>query len=357
MTRKILLIAAAFALVAAACGDDDDVVATTQAPTTAAPTTTVAATTQAPTTTAATTTQATTTTAATTTQAPTTTGAPAPSGPSPIVIAAIDFAAGTAELRNVGSADYDLSGHFLCNRPSYAPLPDETVAAGATTTVDLAGLGINAEGGELALYTSASFDDAGAIARYVEWGSAGHGRTSTAIEAGIWGEGDFVDNAGADIASSGDDPVGGGDWSTADGPTAAGGAGIVIASVDFAAGTAELRNVGSTDYDLSGHFFCNRPNYVPLPAETVAAGATMTVDLAGLGISGDGGELGLYTSASFGDAESIVRYVEWGNAGHGRTSTAIEAGVWGSGDFVDNGGANISSSSDDPVTAGDWSTN
>ncbi len=107
---------------------------------------------------------------------------------------------------------------------------------------------------------------------------------------------------------------------------------------------------------MSGHFLCNRPNYVSLPEETVAPGATTTVDLAGLAVSADGGELGLYTSSSFGDASAIIRYVEWGSAGHGRTATAIEAGVWSEGDFVDNGGANITSSGDDPTAAADWAT-
>ncbi len=205
MIRRMLIVAGALALVAAACGDDDVGVTSGPPATTEAPATTV---TQAPTTTLGTTTAAPSTTAAATTEAP------APSGPSPIVIASVDFAAGTAVLRNVGTTDYDLAGHFLCNRPSYVPLPEETVAAGATMTVDLTGLGVSASGGELGLYTSSSFGDASAIIRYVEWGSAGHGRTSTAVEAGVWADGDFVDNGGADIASTGDDPTGAADWST-----------------------------------------------------------------------------------------------------------------------------------------------
>ena len=46
------------------------------------------------------------------------------------------------------------------------------------------------------------------------------------------------------------------------------------------------------------------------------------------------GEIGLYNSNSFGSADAIVSYVEWGSSGHGRSATAVEAGIWVSGGFV-----------------------
>ena len=46
------------------------------------------------------------------------------------------------------------------------------------------------------------------------------------------------------------------------------------------------------------------------------------------------GELGLYAEGDFGNPDAIVAYVEWGKAGHGRTATAVQAGVWPSGGFV-----------------------
>ncbi len=64
------------------------------------------------------------------------------------------------------------------------------------------------------MYTAREFDNSGAMIRYVAWGAAGQGRQATAAEAGLWSEDDFVDNEGAGIASSGDDPVSSADWSS-----------------------------------------------------------------------------------------------------------------------------------------------
>ncbi len=130
---------------------------------------------------------------------------------------------------------------------------------------------------------------------------------------------------------------------------------LVIQSVDFEGGIIEIRNSGSSDYDLTGHFLCNRPNYQAVPAEVLGPGETLQVPMAGLRIAADSGEIGLYTRRAFDSSEAMARYVEWGASGHGRSATAIAAEVWREGDFVDNAGANIVSSGDDPVSEADWS--
>lgn len=208
--KRIALILT-LALVVAACGDDDSggTTATTTAPTTQA-TTTAAATTEAPTTTAAPTTQAT-TTAAPTTAPPTT----EPAGPAEFVISTVGFGAGPmVVITNTGGESGSLAGHWLCQRPSYFELPDVEVGPGQSFALSLGGdvflpppgaitaevqgnIGaIRAEGGEIGLYEGNSFGSADAIRSYVEWGSAGHGRSGTAIEAGIWDEGGFVETTG-----------------------------------------------------------------------------------------------------------------------------------------------------------------
>lgn len=131
-----------------------------------------------------------------------------------IVIEEIDFAADRIVLRNAGDAPYDLAGHWICNRPSYAELPAEVLEPGATTEIAASAVGLGAASGELAVYTAREFDSSEAMIRYVAWGSAGQGRQATATEAGLWSEDDFVDNAGSAIASSGDDPVSSTDWSS-----------------------------------------------------------------------------------------------------------------------------------------------
>jgi len=199
-------------LVASACADDtaSTTVVTTAPATTSAPATTRAAaattaTTQAPATTAAPTTTAT-TQAPATTAAPTTTVAASTSGLQIIQVGFdTSFQEGWVLLQNTGNTPWNLTGHYLCQRPSYFALPDVTIPAGDIYWVgigvdhDAPGVGANGavgtfdpDGGEVGLYSSSSFGDANAILSYVEWGSTGHGRSSVAVAAGIWEAGDFV---------------------------------------------------------------------------------------------------------------------------------------------------------------------
>ncbi len=196
--RRVLALTAVFLLVVAACGGDDDA-DTTVATTTAADTTTPADTTAPP----------------ATTVSPTTTDAAggAAEGEAAIVIDAIDFANDRIVLRNAGGEAYDLTGHWICNRPNYAELPAETLEPGGTIELAASLVGLGPDGGELGVYTARAFDDPAAMVRYVAWGAAGQGRQGTAVEAGLWSEGDFVDNAGAGLVSAGDNPVGSDDWS------------------------------------------------------------------------------------------------------------------------------------------------
>ncbi len=181
--RKVLAVVAALALVTAACSSDDD----------SEPATTDAE-----------------ATVATTAAAATTVGGDS----HPLVIAAIDFDAGTILIRNDGAEAYDLTGHWLCNRPTYAPLPEETLEPGLTIEIETAALSVGPSDGEIGLYTSRDFGNAEAIVRYVEWGNGGHGRSATAVEAGIWAEGDFVANEGSTLESSRSNPVSAADWAS-----------------------------------------------------------------------------------------------------------------------------------------------
>ncbi len=135
---------------------------------------------------------------------------------SPLVIVAVDFAAGFVLLRNDGDEPVDLAGYWLCNRPNYVELPSRTVAPGEVLELDTAvsDLSLDPAGGELALYSSRSFGDPAAILRYVQWGSDGHGRTDVAVTAGVWKAGEFVDNQGGDLQSSGSDPISAADWTS-----------------------------------------------------------------------------------------------------------------------------------------------
>jgi hypothetical protein len=214
------------ALVAAGCGNGDEAgTTTTPAPTTLVETTTPTAappptaTTAPPTTAAATTTAgATTTTAAsdpttsTVTTMATTTTTEAPPGQPAFAMAQVVFGDGAyLAIANVGTGTGTTEGLWLCQFPSYWEMPAVELAAGDVAAVALGGnvpevldvaavidargrLGsIRPAGGELGLYASASFGDPAAIIDYVEWGSAGHQRSSVAVQAGMWPEGGFVE--------------------------------------------------------------------------------------------------------------------------------------------------------------------
>jgi hypothetical protein len=189
MNRRVLWVVLSMAVVAAACGDSDD--ATTTA--VAAPSTEGPATSAPP--------------SATTLAPPT-----EESESHPLVIASVDFDAGVIEIRNDGTEPYDPSGHWLCNRPTYLPFPEGVIDPGASITIETAGLNVQPSGGEIGLYTERDFGSADAMIRYVQWGGAGGGRASVAGDAGLWPDGDFVDNGDASFSSSGANPVSSADW-------------------------------------------------------------------------------------------------------------------------------------------------
>ena len=85
----------------------------------------------------------------------------------------------------------------------------------------------------------------------------------------------------------------------------------------------------------------------------VAAGASITIPAADLGLSDGGGEVALYSSNDFGDSASILDYVAWGSGG-GRASVAADAGIWPDGDVVTVGGDSISAPNGG-ASASDWS--
>jgi len=125
-----------------------------------------------------------------------------------------------------------------------------------------------------------------------------------------------------------------------------------ITSVTFGAPMVVITNVGTETGSLGGHWICQRPSYQELPAIDIGPGQSVAISLGGdvflpppgtltieaqlnIGsITPSSGEIGLYSSNSFGSADAIVSYVEWGNSGHGRSSTAVEAGAWDEGGFV-----------------------
>ena len=125
---------------------------------------------------------------------------------------------------------------------------------------------------------------------------------------------------------------------------------IVTVDASFAIGTIvfgdqgwiELVNTGPQAGNIHGHWIAIHPYYLEMPSAIVEVGQAVRVSLdpftdseplvmaANLlpKLAASGGELGLYSTGSFGDPEAIVDYVEWGSGGHFRSTVAEAAGIW-----------------------------
>ena len=211
---------AALILTLTACGGS-----TTDTTTSAAPAVTTSSA-------AATTTSAsadpTTSTAATTSTAPeSTTKAPTESSGARFAITRVGLGVlGQVVIQNVGSEAGSLAGYWLCQKPAYYAFPDVELQPGEMAAISVTGrddifdppsdaiaidgiaeLGeFNPASGEVGLYLGDNFASPDAIISYVEWGSSsGHGRSETAVAAGIWPDGGFVettDETGAILATT-----------------------------------------------------------------------------------------------------------------------------------------------------------
>ena len=103
----------------------------------------------------------------------------------------------------------------------------------------------------------------------------------------------------------------------------------------------EITNTGDASQDISSYWLCNFPAYTQISNLDLICGDDLilepgefvTVD-AGFNVDPADGEMGLYNTNSFGSSTAMVSYVEWGSTGHTRSSVAVAAGVWTSGDFV-----------------------
>lgn len=101
-----------------------------------------------------------------------------------------------------------------------------------------------------------------------------------------------------------------------------------------------LTNTRDTAVDLAGFWLCNSPAYLELAGD-LDSGESVRImaDTLG-GLSGLGGEVGLFRSDEFTAPGAIVDYVAWG-AGADRTPVAVQAGIWPSGRTVEVAGPGI----------------
>ena len=125
-------------------------------------------------------------------------------------------------------------------------------------------------------------------------------------------------------------------------------ANLVISEIDLVANKVEIVNTGASSVNMAGYQWCNlwkgSPAYVAVSTGQIVAlestvttlnlpaGAVVTFlvpgSSAGSFITDLQGEVGLYTSGSFGSSTAIVDYVSWGGASSGRDNVAQAKGIW-----------------------------
>ncbi|MEO0592931.1 MAG: hypothetical protein AAFZ38_05070 [Myxococcota bacterium] len=255
------------------------------------------------------------------------------------------------ELENTGDANVDISGWWLCANRAYAQLSDVTVVLGDLDlapgeSVIVKGLDTDGDGdfvledvGELGLYATNSFGDPTALRHYVNWGATAEtGRASEATTAGLWPSDEALDAvpAGWSLVYDGVG-IGADSWTSSNAPTLAD---VRLQEVRFNGDDrVEIVNDHDVAVDVSDYQLChNAGNYRAVGDQTIEAGATLIPAGGSLILSGypaaglsENGDLGLYISAGFGNAELILSYVKWGDntGGLGREAPAIAAGIWG----------------------------
>lgn len=118
---------------------------------------------------------------------------------------------------------------------------------------------------------------------------------------------------------------------------------FVIGDVVFGdLGSIEVGNLGPDAGDLTGYWLAVHPFYFELPSTVLAAGKSLVVSVdvdadpdlavtaAGLlpPLGAASGEVGLYSSGTFGDPGAMVDYLAWGSTNQPRFPVAVAAGLW-----------------------------
>ncbi|MGK0279356.1 MAG: hypothetical protein ACI9RU_002134, partial [Litorivivens sp.] len=253
-------------------------------------------------------------------------------------ITLIDPTTNEVQLTNLGDANLDVGPYSMCNFPSYDVIAtltalDTDIDPGSSLSfIWPALLGSDGESG---LYSSSSFGSSAAMVDYVEWGNAGHFREGVAIGANVWFAGEFISGTAAMAFIGGAGDYGSAFWAIAQ-------SNVRIAHVDLNTNTAQLKNFGTVEQDISGWFLCNFPSYleVQLVSNSIgdfdlSPGESVLVEWSSL--NGFDGEVALYNINVFSSSAAIEDYVQWGSASHQREPVAVAAGVWNSGEFIDGG--------------------
>ena len=115
--------------------------------------------------------------------------------------------------------------------------------------------------------------------------------------------------------------------------------GQVVISEIISSDMIELHNQSTDTVDIDQYWVCSRPEYNRIGSLSTSCGNfnmppdSYIVVTTNFSLSFEGDELGVYSSGDFGDDQSILDYVIWGDrSGPTRESVAVSAGIWTEGD-------------------------
>ncbi len=124
-------------------------------------------------------------------------------------------------------------------------------------------------------------------------------------------------------------------------PSRAQTAGLMISEVHAEEEWVELVNAGTEAIDTGAYFLCQFPTYASIQGLNMVAGNRLLAPGEYLAVSFSAlapasGEVGLYVpgTSDFGDADSMIDYMEYGSGNHTREPLAVSNGFWESGAFV-----------------------
>ena len=112
--------------------------------------------------------------------------------------------------------------------------------------------------------------------------------------------------------------------------------GVRIVYVDPIQDRIDLQNFSDSPVDMSSYQICTRFRYSTLGSLTssdltIGAGERIILSWS---LTDGSSDVGLYSSGSFGSADAMVDFMQYGGGGIGRESVAVSKGIWSSGDFV-----------------------
>jgi len=118
---------------------------------------------------------------------------------------------------------------------------------------------------------------------------------------------------------------------------------VRIIEVTPSTNSIKIKNLGSTDEDISSYWICSRIRYDQISDLTIVNGdynlsPNEEVEFtSSITLNETSADLGLYiigAGDSFGSSTAMIDFLQWGAGGIGRESVAVAKGIWAAGEFI-----------------------